>query len=223
MLKLCSKLSFQEISNSLAHIAASTFHDFKNWKHTIPNNDARKILQNLSENPNIIVTRPDKGQGVVILNKQDYVDKTQEILKDQTKFSRIHADPLRIMFQLRDKMNNYLETLRGKKKISSETYNHLYISSAKPGILYGLPKTHKTNIPIRPILSAINTFNYKLSKFLVPILQPIATNEYTLTSTKDFITDIQHLHFDHPIHLASFDVTSLYTNIPIDETIGIAV
>ena len=62
----------------------------------------------------------------------------------------------------------------------------------------------------------------KLAKFLIPILSPIASNEYCLNSTQQFTSSIQHLQFDHPIYLASFDVTSLYTNIPIDETIQIA-
>ena len=215
--------SFKEISNALSHIASSTFYSFNNWKHTIPDSNIRKELEDLIQNKDIVITKPDKGRGVVILNKQDYVNKALEILNDESKFKKRDGDPLQIMFSLRDKMNHFLGRLLKSKKISNETYDSLYITSAKPGVLYGLPKTHKPSIPIRPILSAINTFNYKLAKFLVPILHPIATNEYTLDSTKAFTDDIKQLRYGHPIYLASFDITSLYTNIPIDETIAIAV
>ena len=126
------------------------------------------------------------------------------------------------MIALKVKMNTFIKKLRDRWKISNETYENLRISSAKPGILYGLPKTHKDNIPMRPILSAINTFNYKLAKFLCPILQPIASNQHTIPSTQAFAKEIQTMHFNHPIYLASFDITSLYTNIPVDETIEIA-
>ena len=95
------------------------------------------------------------------------------------------------------------------------------MSGANPGIMYGLPKIHKPNLPIRPILSAIGTFNYKLAKFLVPILRPLTFNQYTINNTSHFIDDIKRLRFDHNTFMASFDVTSLFTNIPLDETVNI--
>ena len=59
-------------------------------------------------------------------------------------------------------------------------YSNLYVSSLKLGILYALPKVHKGECPERPIMSAIGTFDYKLSKFLVPVLAPAITNEYSI-------------------------------------------
>ena len=216
------KTDFNLISKSLAHIANSTFYDFPNWKHHLPSNDEiRKTLKSLIENPDIIVTRPDKGRGIVIINKDDYITKTKEILNDETKFEIVKEDPLQLMFSLQKKMNNFTKGLRDRWKISCETYNYLHLSSARPGILYGLPKVHKQDTPIRPIMSAINSFGYNLAKLLVPILQPVASSPYTIESTQKFAQEIQHLYFDHPIYLAIFDITSLYTNIPVDETIEI--
>ncbi len=34
-----------------------------------------KILKNLKNDTSIIITKPDKGNGVVILNKTDYIEK----------------------------------------------------------------------------------------------------------------------------------------------------
>ena len=118
-------------------------------------------------------------------------------------------------------MNDFLLPLTKERKISQNTYNNLHISAAVPGILYGLPKVHKANNPLRPIMSAINTYNYKLAKFLVPILQPIACNEYTINSTQEFANFIKTLRYEGNMYLASFDVTSLFTNIPTEETIKI--
>ena len=57
-------------------------------------------------------------------------------------------------------------------------------------ILYGQTKVHKpviNNFPsIRPILDAIKTPSYKLAKFLVPILSPLAINEYTVKDSFAF-------------------------------------
>ena len=71
------------------------------------------------------------------------------------------------------------------KKISPVGYH--------PGILYGQAKVHKpviNNCPsCRPILDAINTPWYKLAKFLVPILSPLAINEYTTKDSFAFAKD----------------------------------
>ena len=54
--------------------------------------------------------------------------------------------------------------------LSTEQYKKIKAVRNRPGILYGLCKVHKaiTDIypPFGPILSAIGTPSYKLSKFL---------------------------------------------------------
>ncbi len=128
------------------------------------------LWRTLKKNKDIIITSPDKGNGVVILNKHDYIEKkkTESILNDKTKFEIIKADWLKHIITLEDKLNRILRTL--KNTLTDVTYNYLFASGSTPGILYGLPKVHKEGCPIRPILSAINTFNYNLAKFFVPLL-----------------------------------------------------
>ena len=48
-----------------------------------------RVISTLRNNDDIIITTPDKGSGVVLLNKSDYVNKMSEILKDQLKFKRL--------------------------------------------------------------------------------------------------------------------------------------
>jgi hypothetical protein len=51
------------------------------------------ILRSLAKNKSIIITRPDKGRGVVIMNRSDYVQKMNTILDDRSTFTPIHYDP----------------------------------------------------------------------------------------------------------------------------------
>ena len=92
-----------------------------------------------------------------------------------------------------------------------------------PGILYGLCKVHKaiTDIcpPFRPILSAIGTPSYKLAKFLIPKLSSITFNEFTVKDSFAFAEEI--VHQDSKLFMGSLDVDSLFTNIPLEETINI--
>ena len=69
----------------------------------------------------------------------------------------------------------------------------------------------------RLILSAINTPPYWLAKYLNPILSPLTTNEFTVKNSFDFAEEV--VNYDHNLYMASLDVESLFTNIPLEETI----
>ena len=180
------------------------------------------MLLDLSKDENIIVTRPDKGNGVVLMNRDDYVSKMDVILNDRTKFEAIRDDILMKILNKEEKINRFLRKLKSDGVINESLYSQLFTSGSKPGVLYGLPKVHKENCPLRPIMSAIGTFNYKLSKFLVPILSPITINQYTVKDSFSFAKEIGNLNFGNCV-LASFDVKSLFTNIPLTETIDICI
>ena len=63
--------------------------------------------------------------------------------------------------------------------------------------------------------------SYNLAKFLVPILEPLTTNQYVCKDSFSFAADVRQQNPD--LYMASFDVDSLFTNIPLDETIDICV
>ena len=53
--------------------------------------------------------------------------------------------------------------------------------------LYGLPKTHKDRLAMRSILSATQTYNYTLAKWLYTKLKPLSLNRYTVTDIFELI------------------------------------
>ena len=101
-------------------------------------------------------------------------------------------------------------------------YDKIYPKSSRPEIRYGNPKIHKpvaNNFPkFRPILSAINTPGYIIAKFLIPILEPLTHNESTIRKSFSFTRKTSTYHSS--IIMASLDVESLFTNIPLNETIN---
>ena len=72
---------------------------------------------------------------------------------------------------------------------------------------------------MRPILSATGTYNYALAKWLDEKLKPLSVNRYTISDTFSFVEEIKNLVIDQNDILVSFDVTSLFTNVPLQETI----
>ena len=99
--------------------------------------------------------------------------------------------------------------------------NNFNLPSSKPGILYGLPKVNKDGLPLRPILSSIGTCGYGPAKFLVPHLEPLTHNEFTVKDSFSFSDEITKFDSADQLIMASFDIKSLFTNIPLDETIDI--
>ena len=103
----------------------------------------------------------------------------ENILSDPTKFVRIIDDSFTITLKLEDRINRFLSKLKSLGTITEETYKNLFVTGSAPGIIYGLTKIHKANLPLRPILAAYKTAMYKIAKFVVPLLEPFASNEYT--------------------------------------------
>ena len=95
----------------------------------------------------------------------------------------------------------------------------------RPGITYGNFKVHKQQVDgcpsFRLILSALQTPTYNLTKLLVPILNPLTKNEYTVKDSFQLAEEI--CEQDPTLCMGSLDVDSLFTNIPLDETIDICV
>ena len=71
---------------------------------------------------------------------------------------------------------------------------------------------------MRHILSAAGTYNYKLAKWLDEKLKPLSTNEHTIDDIFSFADDLPEVEIsDHDI-LVSYDVSALFTKVPVEET-----
>ena len=222
-IKNCNKYgteSWNTIFNKISVIANNSFSNVRKNRHVDPINDKRiNILKGLKDDDSIMITRPDKGRGVVIVDKEEYNNKMKSILADTTKFKHLKTNISAYVLKLEDKLNRLLRNL--KHIIGESVYNTIYTSGSRPGHLYGLPKIHKLGNPFRPIVSSIGTFNYNLAKFLVPIIAPLTRNEHTIDNSTTFVKDLVGRHLPRNYVMASFDVESLFTNVPLKETTDI--
>ena len=72
---------------------------------------------------------------------------------------------------------------------------------------------------MRPILSATETYNYKLAKRLDEKLKPLSVNKHTVRDIFLFADELPEMKLKDREVLVSYDVSSLFTNVPVDETI----
>ncbi|CAF3283318.1 unnamed protein product, partial [Rotaria sp. Silwood2] len=87
------------------------------------------------------------------------------------------------------------------------------------GRLYGPPKIHKDNTPLRPVLSALGTLNYGLGKALTNILLDVIERKNIVRDPFSFVKELRTLPKSFcGYRMVLFDISSLYTNVPLDET-----
>ena len=91
-------------------------------------------------------------------------------------------------------------------------------TGSQPPRLYGLAKVHKTSIPLRPVLSMPGSAYYRISKQITEWLAGVKECQIN-SSTKSIADSLGNLQLPDDEEVISFDVSSLYTNVPVQEAI----
>ena len=146
------------------------------------------------------------------------------MFNDTSKFVKLGSDKTLLR---EGQLQRFLLSLKKKGFFSEADYAKVYPVGSSVARIYGLPKTHKLKsnldtLKLRPIVSCIKSYNYDLSKFLTTLLSPHIPKDYCADDTFTFVKNIREVSSPNKF-MVSYDVTSLFTNIPLEETINIAV
>ena len=160
-----------------------------------------------------------KGSGICLMNTSLYISKIEEHLADPSTYNELSSDPTQA---IRNDALSTLNYLYHTHRIDDITRHHLTPPKpARTPLFYGLPKVHKPNIPLRPIVSACDSPTDQLSNYVTHFIQPLV--EILPSYIRDSKHFLQLLESLPPLPenaiLVTADVTSLYTNIPHDEGI----
>ena len=178
-----------QLKNKLSQMANSYVYKYKPSFNSLKK---YKILQKLKCNKDIVITHPDKGNGVVILNRDEYIKSMTELISDQKKFRKLKEDPT---LKRGRALQRTLCEINKKNIFSDIEYSNIYPEGTKPARLYGRPKIHKAFLPsslplFGSIVSSISTYNYNLGQYLGSLISPHIPSEY---STKDSFTFIDQI------------------------------
>ena len=209
----------------LGHKLLNTTSNFLNSSQKISAID-KFIVKNLKEtklflqkNSELFITKADKGNVTVILNRSDYNEKMIQLLNDNSTYKKINYNPLKLM-----KKDTYklLENWRVKDFLGKNvTKKDISLNNTMLPRIYGLPKIHKQNFPLRPVVSLINTPTYYMSKFFKKILRKSLPSPNSQVKNSFIFKDIiskTKIPTDHI--MISLDVSSLFTNVPLDLVIN---
>jgi len=215
---LISEDNTGHLKSDLSHLANCYYYNYQPTKETLRKH---KILHKLKKNKDIVITKPDKGSGVVVLNREEYNKGIYEVILDKRKFKKLEKD---LTLQREGQLQRFLRKLKKDGFLNDDIYNDIYPNGSLPARIYGLPKMHKlsstnSTLKFRPIVSSISTYNYKLAKYLCTFLTNFPS-PYSSEDSFSFIKEIQQVSFTNSF-MVSYDVSSLFTNIPLTETIDI--
>ncbi|RYX84500.1 hypothetical protein EON73_03315, partial [bacterium] len=96
----------------------------------------------------------------------------------------------------------------------------LHVSNPSIPRLYTQLKLHKPGRKVRPITPNINSPTEKLAKWLLRYFNslPIKFETASIKNSIDFVREAREVTIENDELIVSFDAESLYTNIPMDET-----
>ena len=165
-----------------------------------------------------------KGQGIALVNRNDYNNSLENLLNGTSKFQPLDVD--RTIRNL-STVQSYLNTLYNRQEITLEDKNAMRPNFAQVGQAHGLRKirTNYDHLPkFRPIIDATNTAHYGIAKYLSNLLHHLTKNEFTVKGSSGAANKIQAIPselFDKGYRFVRFDVTSLFTNVPLNRAIKI--
>ena len=203
-------------------------HEAEKVCNTRRNQALHKTLYQFSKKDTIKICKMDKGIGTVILDTSDYYRKLDSIVDDEHRFKRLDYNINTTDTRECEsapwilKENSVARYCREfiKPLVDKNTYFKLYPTGSQPGKLYGMAKNHKDGCPTIPVLSALNTPEYHLAKWLEKQIKPFLQNKYSVDSSYVFLQELNHLQPGPTDICVSFDVKSLFTNVPLLEVLS---
>ena len=221
----------QRTLNDVNHTQLEDFHEFlRGYTDIFTRNilDTKDytyhLLKNMINNKDIVVLSGDKDSSIVIMNRNDYVKKFDEMLADGVR-NGIYESTTDTTFSDLSKFQSFLY----RNFRDYQYYDKMRPQSNQPARLFGTAKTHKFestrditkhNIKFRPIIDQTGFYTYNASQVISEYLKPLCKNEFTINDTQQFPRDLSNLPpLEKDEEDVSYDVESLFTNIPVSETI----
>ena len=179
--------------------------------------EERDALYSLKNDNTIVIKGADKGSGVVVWDREDYLKEAHKQLSDEEVYEEVTNDPS----TLESTIFNALNKIRARGDLSADNLEYFFNKDPKFARFYLLPKIHKRlhNVPGRPVISNCGYYTENISSFLDYHLQPLAKKvESYIKDTNHFLKKLQELgSLPKNAILCTIDVVGLYPNIPHEE------
>ena len=177
-----------------------------------------KALKELRQDKERMVLTVDKGVAMVVRDRKEYMEKVEGLLA-QLAYRTITADPTS---KLKARLIQTLNRIKRDTNMEEGMYKVMYHTGCIPPKFCGLPKIHKIGTPLRPIVSRRGSVTYGVAKVIAKVLKPlVGKSPHHIQSTSDFVSEVKDVTLLPGECLSSYDVTSLFTSVPIDPALNV--
>ena len=200
-----------------------------NVKHNLTRGEENAI-KSIRMDKSIVIKEADKGNAVVVLDRDFYRDKILNMLSDAEYYALTDKKSDQKTRKIISKLLK-----KHKKELFDEEIDYIENFQFTDSNFYGLPKIHKSkeittaietqnsefieclkpdDLKFRPIVGGPNSITQRLSEFVDIILKPLCSEVSSFI--KDDLEFLDHLPQTvcQNSELVTFDVVSLYSNIP---------
>ncbi len=124
-----------------------------------------------------------------------------------------------------EELTEILNSLRLRRQIDAQERNLLLPGQPYSGMIpkfYGLPKVHKAGqVMLRPIISTVGKHSDKVALKLKEVLNLLLWGNTAVANLYELLQLLQVYDFGPSDTLLSYDVSSLFTRVPVRETLDI--
>ena len=166
----------------------------------------------------MLVITADKGVAMVAMDRQGYINKSNNLLS-QPVYRPIPQDPTK---KIKAKLITILKKVISQTGFASNTYKAMYPTGCSAPKFYRLPKIHKPDTPLRPIMSSHVSVTYGVAKELTKILKPlVGKSPHHVHSNQDIVEQANKVTLMPGECLSSYDVIAQFTLIQVDPALGL--
>ena len=177
-------------------------------------NDA---LHELLHNDKIVIRQADKGSGIVIVNREDYINKLTEEMDKSDACAETEGNQAERAFKEVKKLANKMYR---DGAISKDMQQYLIPRYPRAGELKGNPKLHKQGAPMRTIVNGISTATERMAEVAEHELNEFVEGSPSYIQDRtDFLQKLSEVQQSLPEYTVvfCFDVAKLYPSVPRQE------
>ncbi|BHF69119.1 hypothetical protein SprV_0301216100 [Sparganum proliferum] len=170
-----------------------------------------KAMLEMRTDDRIIILPADKGRSTVVMNWENYKEKAKALLYDREFYRQAQDSQAKAVT---DRLSKLFRENRYKNLITENEWHQMKATDTALARFCGLPKIHKGNVPLQPIVVLKGSPTHNLAEWMYSTLKLLQGNLTTpVRSASEFLIDLRGRWIQSDEIMVSFDVTSLFTSI----------
>lgn len=173
----------------------------------------------IKEHPDVIAAQSDKARASILMDKQTYINKVENLLRDRTVYQPLTSSSAASYIKTNKQILGRMLKL---KMITEREMTRAILDETKIANLYGLVKNHKKETPMRPIVNTRVSMGFLAAQKATSILSAARDKgmKYNVLNSRQAGAKIKDMKILPDEKIYSLDIVSMFTNITTERAIA---